>query len=77
MSTHFSSSFNVLCPECGASLAAWTRAGHACDQERVLDRQLSELRAEIDGFEEQFWSYLESAHGGLAQWLAERRRTQS
>jgi hypothetical protein len=74
MSTHCASSSHRPCPACGF---AADDAHHVCDPERALERRMLDLRAEIDGFEREFSTYLETAHGVFAQWLAVRKRTLS
>jgi hypothetical protein len=76
MSTHYASSSSLPCPACGDSLDAAPGTAHVCDPERILDRLMVALKPEIDRFEHEFGLYLETAHGHLAQWLAERRRTE-
>jgi hypothetical protein len=74
MSTHYASSSSLPCPACGDALDALPGAAHVCDPERVLDGLMLSLRPGIERFEHDFGIYLETAHGHLAQWLAERRR---
>lgn len=74
VSTFFTHSSHMPCPECGASVASGEQEAHACDRERLLDYRLFELREECEAFESEFGRYLETPHGIFAQWLAERRR---
>ena len=61
------------CTECGASLAA-SSADHECDEERRLDFQIFQLRAEIDRLLPELQVWLDSPDGKFATWLAERER---
>jgi hypothetical protein len=70
MSTHYAHPSHTPCPDCGCS----GDREHVCDPEQVLDRRMHALREEIDGFECEFWAYLETAHGWLSQWLAQQKR---
>ncbi len=74
MSTHSTNSSQLPCPSCGLSSGA---DSHVCELEIALDWRMLELRDEIEDFERAFWSYLETAHGTFAQWLAARRRSQA
>ncbi len=63
------------CDECGASLAHDEREGHTCERERWLDYQVTQRRAELDGFELELGYFLESPQGRFELWCAERERT--
>lgn len=70
----FFTSHHMPCAECGASVRTGERDRHACDPERRLEFRLFQLRDEIAGFDEGLSTYLASAQGRFAQWLAERDR---
>jgi hypothetical protein len=55
----------VECAEAGA---------HVCDGERLLDFRLFHLREEIVAFDAQLATWLASARGRFAAWVAERDR---
>lgn len=74
MSRFFASSSHMPCAECGASIRVALQGEHVCDPERRLDYRMFQLRDEIAGFEDGLRSFLESAHGRFAAWLAERER---
>lgn len=74
VSGSFPQSRFMPCPECGASL---DRAGpplHLCDSERQLDFRLFQLRGEIGAFDAQLATWLATACGRFATWIAERDR---
>jgi hypothetical protein len=62
------------CPECGASLGRVEAGAHVCEGERLLDFRLFQLREEIAAFDAQLATWLASARGRFAAWLAERDR---
>jgi hypothetical protein len=63
------------CPECGASLERIDDT-HRCEQERRLDYQVFQLRAELDLFESELGAYLASPGGRFSVYYAERARRQ-
>ncbi len=65
---------HMPCPDCGASLSAEERKGHACDDERWATFQLFQLREEVATLEEQVAAYLDSPQGRFELWDAARRR---
>lgn len=67
-------SAHMPCPECGASLARSTAAEHVCDEQRLLDFRLFQLRDEIAAFDTQLAQWLTTAPGRFATWVAERDR---
>jgi hypothetical protein len=74
MSTFFTHSSHMPCPQCGASVSDAERDGHVCDPERLLDYRMFQLGDEIAGFENDLRGWLESSHGRFAQWYAQFRR---
>ena len=74
MSRPFAHPSHMPCPECGASVAAGELDEHMCDEERRLDYQLFQLRADVAAFDVALSAYLESPQGRFAVWLAERDR---
>jgi hypothetical protein len=62
------------CAECGASLARAETEGHVCGDERRLDYEVIQLRAEVDEFELQLASYLQTLQGRFEVWYAANRR---
>jgi len=76
MSTFFAHSSHMPCPECGASVACGEADVHECDPERRLDYLMFQLHDEVSRFESVYRTYLDSARGRFAQWLAERERAE-
>jgi hypothetical protein len=74
MSAFFASSSHMPCTECGASVQVAAQHEHVCDPERRLDYLMFQCREEVAGFEDSLRSFLDSAHGRFAQWIAERER---
>jgi hypothetical protein len=70
----FPQSRYMPCTECGTSLDRTAAQAHVCDQERVLDYRLFQLRDEIAAFDAQLAGWLASARGRFAAWIAERDR---
>jgi hypothetical protein len=70
----FPRSPHMPCPECGASLERAEEGAHVCEQERLLDFRLFQLREEIAAFDAQLARWLASARGRFAAWVAERDR---
>jgi hypothetical protein len=70
----FPQSSHMPCAECGASVERTVTAAHVCDQERVLDFRLFQLREEIGAFDAQLAAWLVTARGRFAAWIAERDR---
>jgi hypothetical protein len=62
------------CPECGASLAHGKADEHECDETRLVEFRLFQLRDEIAAFDQQLTDWLASARGRFATWIAERDR---
>jgi hypothetical protein len=50
-------------------------AAHACDEMRLLDQRVLQLRGEIEAFEDELGAWLRTARGRFAAWLAVRERT--
>jgi hypothetical protein len=74
MSTFFTHSSHMPCPECGASVASSEADTHTCDPERLVDYRLFQLRDEVAGFETSFHAYLATPEGRFAEWSARRSR---
>jgi hypothetical protein len=70
----FPQSRYMPCAECGASVERAADGAHVCDQERLLDFRLFQLRDEIGAFDAQLGAWLASARGRFAAWMAERDR---
>ena len=62
------------CEECGASLAPSARDSHVCSELRRLDYQMTQLRPDIDAFDDDVTDYLDSPRGRFEAWYAERER---
>jgi hypothetical protein len=62
------------CPECGASVPIAEMETHECSEQRRLDYQLFQLRAELAAFELQLAAYLASPRGRFETYYAERDR---
>lgn len=52
-----------------------TIAAHECEEKRVLDHRLFQLRDEIEAFDDELSAWLRTARGRFATWLAVRERT--
>jgi hypothetical protein len=61
----------TACRECGTALHRDERAGHRCDEERRLEFA---VRHELTAFEAELGTWLGTAQGRFAAWLAERDR---
>ena len=70
----FPQSPHMPCPECGASVERAAVDPHVCEGERLLDFRLFQLREEIAAFDAQLATWLASARGRFAAWVAERDR---
>jgi hypothetical protein len=64
----------VSCSDCGASIERVRTEDHVCKPERRLDYQVFQLREEVDGFDEEVATYLETPQGRFEQWYAARLR---
>ncbi len=62
------------CTECGESVERADAERHVCDAERLLDFRVFQLREEIAAFEDELASWLSTAKGRFAIWIAERDR---
>jgi hypothetical protein len=62
------------CPECGASVPTAEMDTHECSEQRRLDYQLFQLRAELASFEVQLAAFLASPRGRFETFYAERDR---
>lgn len=62
------------CAECGASVARAESEHHLCGDERRVDYEIIQLRAEIDEFDRQLADYLQTLQGQFAVWYAAKRR---
>jgi hypothetical protein len=65
---------HMPCQDCGASLPVAAEAIHVCEDERLVDFRLVELRLEIACFGEDFGVWLETPEGRFAQFVAEHDR---
>jgi len=65
------------CNHCGASVARSEADGHVCEPERKLDFEVFQLRNEVEAFETELESYLETPRGRFEAWFAERERRRS
>jgi hypothetical protein len=67
--------FSIMtCSECGATVAKGELDAHECDPQRRADHQLSKLHPELERFDVDLATWLETPEGRFAQWDAERRR---
>jgi hypothetical protein len=62
------------CPHCGAAVAHGAVDLHVCDQQRLLEYRLLQVRDEVAAFDAQLSTWLGSARGRFEVWLAERER---
>ena len=62
------------CAECGASVPRDQTERHVCGDERRLDYELIQLRAEVDAFDQQLAGYLQTLQGRFEVWYAANRR---
>ena len=75
MSLAFPTPDHMPCPECGASVPrAGQSSSHTCDEARLLDYRLTELRPEIERFADDLAAWLDTPAGRFAEWLARRDR---
>ena len=74
MSSFFTSQ-HMPCADCGASVHTGRRDAHTCDPERQIEYRLFLLQDEVSSFDDGLSTYLASAQGRFAQWLAERERS--
>ena len=75
MSLAFPTPDHMPCPECGASVSvAGHNSQHTCDESRLLDYRLTELRPEIERFADDLAAWLDTPAGRFALWLARRDR---
>jgi hypothetical protein len=65
------------CNNCGASVARSEAEGHVCEPERKLDFEVFQLREELEAFEAELGSFLETPRGRFEAWIAERDRRRS
>jgi hypothetical protein len=65
---------HMPCPDCGASVPVAGEAAHVCDEDRLLDYRLIELRPEIDRFDAEYAAWLDTPDGRFAQFIAEHDR---
>jgi hypothetical protein len=62
------------CPECGDSIDRAGGEPHVCNEERLVEFRLFQLRGEVADFDRQLADYLDSPAGRFAAWDAARRR---
>ena len=62
------------CAACGASVPRHQTEHHVCGDERRLDYELIQLRAEVDAFDQQLACYLQTLQGRFEVWYAANRR---
>jgi len=60
------------CERCGASVERG--AEHECDEERIVEFRLVQLRPEIETFDAQVVAWLDTPHGRFERFYAERTR---
>lgn len=73
MSLAFPAPDHMPCPDCGASVPVGDLE-HSCEEERRLDYRLTELRPEIERFDDDFAAWLVTPDGLFARFLAEQGR---
>ena len=62
------------CVECGASVGRPDRESHVCDDERVLEYRLFQLRDGVAAFDADLGAWLSTPAGRFERWYAERGR---
>jgi hypothetical protein len=62
------------CPDCGASVPTAEMDTHECSEERRLDYQMFQLRAEVASFDLQLAAFFASPRGRFSVYYAERQR---
>ena len=62
------------CDRCGASVELHHADEHVCEEERLLDYALFQLRDEIACFDGELGAWLESPRGRFERFYARRRR---
>jgi hypothetical protein len=65
---------HLPCSACGESLPQVEIDGHVCEHDRWIGYQVFQLRHEIDDFDAEVATYLESPQGQFELWYAERER---
>ncbi len=65
------------CPLCGTSIARGRQELHRCDPHHRRHHELATSRAEIQAFEAELGTYLDSPSGRFELWYAERERRAS
>jgi hypothetical protein len=66
---------HMPCPECGASVRRGGEDDHVCEEERLLDYRIIQLREEIARFDDDLVGYLSSPRGKFEIWYAARERS--
>ena len=64
----------IPCEECGLSVAKSEYAAHVCEPDRRVAYQMVRHGDEIEAFEGEIHSYLDSPKGRFEAWYAERKR---
>jgi hypothetical protein len=62
------------CVECGAAIERGSEQEHVCDQARLLDYQVFQLRDEVEAIDAELAAFLDTPQGRFALWWAERER---
>jgi hypothetical protein len=64
----------VPCTHCGASVERGRLDDHQCDEERRLEYELFQLRPQLEQFDGDFASWLETPRGRFETFYASYRR---
>lgn len=64
----------VACAKCGAHYWRWEAAAHECEEERLIEFVIANLRPLIAAFEFDFAAWCETKHGRFELFYAETRR---
>ena len=62
------------CPDCGASVDGRADESHVCEEERLLEYRVFQLRAEVASFDTELAEFLASPRGSFELWYAARER---
>jgi len=65
---------HVPCTHCGASVERGRLDDHQCEEERRLEYQLFQLRPQLEQFDADFASWLETPRGRFETFYASYRR---
>jgi hypothetical protein len=62
------------CSDCGEAVERGSEDEHVCDRGRLLDYQVFQLHAEVEGIDKELDAFLETPRGRFELWWAARER---